>query len=140
MPKEMGVIAQATSVPISDRGPGLPSIEQRGRCGFQRGAAGLAMRWAFSNGECTSRSLKVLTLRSICRMARKPEPPKPIILERLQDRQQSCRLGEVETGRKARYRSGFTERATPHAVRVQQLGQMVVLVPLGGSRTIRLRP
>jgi hypothetical protein len=65
MPKEMGAIAQATSVPISDRGPGLPSMEQRGRCGFQRGAAGLAMRWAFSNGECTSRSLKVLTLRSI---------------------------------------------------------------------------
>jgi hypothetical protein len=30
MPKEMGAIAQANSVPISDRGPGLPSMEQRG--------------------------------------------------------------------------------------------------------------
>jgi hypothetical protein len=46
MPKEMGVMGQAISVPSSTVARGVLSMERRGRsrCGFQRGAAGLAMR------------------------------------------------------------------------------------------------
>jgi hypothetical protein len=72
------------------------------------------------------------------RMTRKPEPRSRSFWSIYKIASKPS--GSAKSRQVAMPAIGLLYRATPHAVRVRQLVQMVVLAPLGGSRRIGLRP